>query len=362
MKAVVMQDATLQVQSLADPEPGPGQALVKTLACGICGSDLHMLHHCDDVLGGFQRGGIPLDFDAKAGIVFGHEYCAEILDYGVGAQKKLKPGTRVCSIPYILSSGGGFEHVGYSNHYPGGYGEKMILPEELLIPVPGDLPSDLAALTEPLAVGAHAVARANLAGDEVPLVIGCGPIGLAVIIALKAKGIGPVVASDFSASRRQMAEKMGADVVVDPAENSPYESWREVAAPADYDPGSGLAMFGVGPQPRPCVVFECVGIPGMIQQAIAGGPPKFTRVVVVGVCMQSDTIDPIVGMGKEMNIHWAFGYTGEEFARTLHGLADGRIEAGGLISSSVDVDGVAGAFEALGDPEGEVKVMIEFNH
>ena len=361
MKAVVMQDAVLKVEDLADPEPGPGEALVKTLACGICGSDLHMLHQCDDVLGGFQRGGMPLDFDQHAGIVFGHEYCAEILDYGVGAQKKLKPGTRVCSIPYIISAER-FEHVGYSNHYPGGYGEKMILPEELLIPVPGDLPSDLAALTEPLAVGAHAVARANLAGDEVPIVVGCGPIGLAVIIALKASGVGPVVAADFSPTRRQVAERLGADVVVDPAQNSPYESWVEVAAPEGYDPHSGLAIFGLGPQPRPCVVFECVGVPGMIQQAIAGGPPKFTRVVVVGVCMQSDAIEPIVGLGKEMNIHWAFGYTGEEFTNTLHGLADGSIEAEGLVTSSVDVDGVAGAFEALGDPEAEVKVMIEFNN
>jgi threonine dehydrogenase-like Zn-dependent dehydrogenase len=361
MKAVVMQDAALKVEDLADPEPGPGEALVKTLACGICGSDLHMLHQCDDVLSGFQRGGMPLDFDASAGIVFGHEYCAEILDYGAAAQKKLKPGTRVCSIPYIISDRN-FEHVGYSNHYPGGYGEKMILPEQLLIPVPGDLPSDIAALTEPLAVGAHAVARAGLAGDEVPVVIGCGPIGLAVIIALKASGAGPVVASDFSPLRRRMAEKLGADVVVDPAKHSPYQSWVEVAAPPDYDPQGGLALFGLGPQPRPCVVFECVGVPGMIQQAIAGGPPKFTRVVVVGVCMQSDVIEPIVGMGKEMNIHWAFGYTSEEFADTLHGLADGRIEAGALITSSVGPEDVADAFEALGDPESEVKVMIEFNN
>ncbi len=361
MKAVVMQDATLQVHSLADPEPGPGEALVKTLACGICGSDLHMLHNCELVLEGFQYGGIPMNFNPAGGIVFGHEYCAEIMDYGAGAERKLKPGTRVCSIPYILSDKG-FEHVGYSNHYPGGFGEKMILPENLLIPVPGDLPSDLAALTEPLAVGTHAVSRANLAGDEIPIVIGCGPIGLAVIIALKAKGSGPIVAADFSAKRRDLAEKLGADIVVDPATDSPYQSWIDVAAPEHYDPQSAYAMFGVGPQPKPCVVFECVGIPGMIQQIMSKAPPHLTRLVVVGVCMQTDSIEPIICLAKESNLHYSFGYTMEEFSSTLHGLADGRIVADALITSTVDQEGVAEAFEMLGNPENQVKVMISFEN
>ena len=79
-----------------------------------------------------------------------------------------------------------------------------------------------AALTEPLAVGVHAVAKANIRGDEVPLVIGCGPVGLAVIAALKLKGLHPIVAADYSPARRALAEKLGADVVVDPAHTQPY--------------------------------------------------------------------------------------------------------------------------------------------
>jgi len=358
MKAVVMRESALVVDRIDDPTPGPGEVLTKTLACGICGSDLHMLHHCEHMLGSFKRVGIPIGFDPGKGVVFGHEYCAEILDHGPDCDKKLKPGTRVCSLPYVITPTS-FDHVGYSNRYPGGYGEHMVLSEGTLMPVPGDLPSELAALTEPLAIAVHAVGRAQLGGEEVPIVIGCGPIGLAVIIALKALGIGPIVAADFSAKRRALAEKLGADIVVDPAEKSPYESWVAAAAPARYDIKGPFALFGLGPQPRPCVVFECVGVPGLIQQALLGAPPR-SRVIVVGVCMQADSIEPIVGIAKEMNVHFSFGYTAEEFGRTLAQLADGKLDAASMITGKVDMQGVADAFLQLAKPDAHAKMMIAF--
>lgn len=221
MKAVVMRDRQLLVDSIADPVPAQGEVLVKTLACGICGSGLHMFHHCELVLSNFKRGNLPIDFDTQQDVVFGHEFCGEILDHGPGGDRKLKVGTKVCSLPFVIRDNL-FHHVGYSNLYPGGYGEQMVLAEQMLMPVPGDLPADIAALTEPLTVATHAVNRAQLVGDEVPVVVGCGPIGLAVIAVLKSRGIGPIVASDFSPKRRALAEKMGADVVVNPAEQSPY--------------------------------------------------------------------------------------------------------------------------------------------
>ncbi|MBB2494719.1 zinc-binding dehydrogenase [Aquipseudomonas ullengensis] len=358
MKAVVMRDKQLLTGTVQAPTPAAGEVLVKTLACGICGSDLHMFHHCEHVLANFKRGGIPVDFDAQQDVVFGHEFCAEILDHGPGSDKRLKVGTRVCSMPFIFAPSG-FEHVGFSNRYPGGYGEQMVLSEALLIPVPGDLPAPIAALTEPMAVAVHAVNRAQLAGDEVPIVIGCGPIGLALIAVLKARGIGPVVASDYSPKRRALAEKMGADLVVNPAENSPYQSWVEVAAPANYDIKGPAAMFSLGPQPKPCVVFECVGIPGLIQQVLQHAPPR-SRLVVVGVCMESDRIEPLIGIAKEMNVSFAYGYNGDEFAQTLLDLADGKLNGEPLITSTVQLDGVTDAFAALSDPQEQAKVMITF--
>lgn len=359
MKAVVLRDNKLVIDTLVDPTPAKGEVLVKTLACGICGSDLHMFHHCEHVLANFKRGNIPVAFDQQKDVVFGHEYCAEILDHGPGCDKTLKVGTRVCSLPFVVTPNR-FDHVGYSNQYPGGYGEQMVLAEQMLVAVPGDLPADFAALTEPLAVAGHAVNRARLAGDEVPVVIGCGPIGLAVIASLKARGIGPVVAADFSPGRRALAEKMGADVVIDPAQQSPYQSWLQVAAPQGYDINGPLALLGLGPQPKPCVVFECVGVPGLIQQVIQNAPPR-TRLVVVGVCMQSDQIEPLIGIGKEANIHFSFGYSVEEFTQTLHALADGRLDVTSMITGRVGLDGVAGAFSSLAKPDEHAKIMITFD-
>src|SRR6202171_3425011 len=105
----------------------------------------------------------------------------------------------------------------------------MLLSEMLLLEVPNGLAAEQAPLTEPLAVGIHAVAKANLRGDEVPLVIGCGPVGLAVIAALKLEGLPPIVAADYSPARRALAERLGADIVVDPARTQPYATWAEHA-------------------------------------------------------------------------------------------------------------------------------------
>src|SRR3546814_3842072 len=98
--------------------------------------------------------------------------------------------------------------------------------------------SDLAALTEPMAVGWHAVEKSNLTPEDMPLVIGCGPVGLAVIAALKIKGVHPIIAADFSPARRKLAEVMGADIVIDPAKQSPYKAWTDEATPEDFDPSS----------------------------------------------------------------------------------------------------------------------------
>src|SRR5438045_7833497 len=124
-------------------------------------------------------------------------------------------GTGVCTIPMMLEADGP-KGMGYSNAYIVGYAEQMLHAAPLLIEVPNGLPTEHAALTEPLAVGVHAVEKAMLKGDETPLVVGCGPVGLAVIAALRLKNIRPIVAADFSPKRRELALKMGADVVVDP--------------------------------------------------------------------------------------------------------------------------------------------------
>jgi threonine dehydrogenase-like Zn-dependent dehydrogenase len=357
MRAAVMRDQKLVADTIPEPRPGAGEVVVRTLACGICGSDLHVLKHARRVVEVMRRSGAPMVMDLGRDVVMGHEFCAEIVEHGPGCQKHLKPGTRVCSMPIALRPSE-VATIGYSNEFPGGYGEYMVLNEMLLLEVPNGLPTEHAALTEPMAVGWHAVEKANLAADDVPLVIGCGPIGLAVVAALRVRGVRPIVAADFSAGRRRLAAELGADIVVDPAQTSPYDSWETAAVPK----GEGAVPEGplafLIPHLRPAVLFECVGVPGVIQQMLEGAS-RGARIVVVGVCMETDRLEPIFAINKELNLQFVLGYSPQEFAATLQHLAEGRIAAAPLITGKVGVEGVAGAFAELADPERHAKILVE---
>jgi threonine dehydrogenase-like Zn-dependent dehydrogenase len=354
MRATVMRNRKLVVDTLPDPKPGAGEVLVKTLACGICGSDLHALQHADRLVEAAIESGAPFIMDPKRDVVMGHEFCAEIVDFGPGCQRSLEEGARVCSMPLLLRSEG-LQGIGYSNDVPGGYGELMVLSEMLLLQVPNGLSTRHAALTEPMAVGLHAVEKARLAPEDVPLVIGCGPVGLAVIAALKLKGAAPIVAADFSPARRALAETLGADVVVDPAAGSPYRSWQEVAKPSGDVPPM---PFALGPALRPGIFFECVGVPGVIDQMMKGAP-RAARIVVVGACMEPDLMHPILGINKELSLQFVLGYEPHEFAATLFDIAAGRIPVEPLITGDVGVEGVGAAFEELRQPEKHAKILVE---
>jgi threonine dehydrogenase-like Zn-dependent dehydrogenase len=340
MRAVVMRDHKLVVENAyPDPEPGPGEVLVRTLACGICGSDLHALKHAEKLVENAREAGSPYVMDLSRDIVMGHEFCAEVLDYGPNTPKRFATGTRVVSMP-ILVRGMTPATVGYSNEFPGGYGERMILNDALLLPVPNGLSTERAALTEPMAVGLHAVVKGNLAPSDAPLVVGCGPVGLAVIAALKLRGAGPIVAADFSPMRRGLAEKLGADLVVDPRETSAYAELTRVAAG------------------RTAVIFECVGVPGMLQRILKDAPIG-ARVVVAGVCMEDDLIRPMLAISKEINLQFVLGYLPNEFADTLNAIADGKIDVAPLITGKVGLEKVAWAFDELGHPDAHAKIVVE---
>ena len=185
--------------------------------------------------------------------------------------------------------------------------------------------------------------------------VGCGPVGLAVIAALKGRGHGPVLAADYSPTRRRLAEAFGAAEVLDPAEGSPHERWSDFGIARTVMERIGSAMLG-GAVTDP-VIFEAVGLPGMLQSLIAEGPPH-SRIVVVGVCMHSDTIEPFMAVTKEMELRFSFGYTPAEFAATLGRLADGVPGADLLVTSTVDLAGAPGAFETLRTPGEHGKILV----
>jgi threonine dehydrogenase-like Zn-dependent dehydrogenase len=379
MKAVVCQNAELRVEDIAEPVPGPGQVLVAVERCGICGSDLHMRHHCDhmkELLGRVGAG--PLVPSSHDPFVFGHEFCCEVLDFGPGCARKVKPGTRVVSQP-MLRVGREIHITGLSPVATGGFAERMLLQESALVPVPNGLSPDMAALTEPMAVALHAVRRSEIACKDVAIVIGCGPVGLAVICVLKSQGVATVIASDFSAGRRSLARRCGADVVIDPREGSPYAElagdghYRDLPAlielsintqeklrklPVPWHVTWRLAeRLGIGAPRRP-VIFECVGVPGVVQQVIDGAP-LLSRIVVAGVCMQVDRYEPALALHKEVDLRFVFGHTPLEYRDTVHLIAEGKLDCAPMITGVVGLDGVAGAFDALKDPEQHAKVLVD---
>jgi threonine dehydrogenase-like Zn-dependent dehydrogenase len=310
-------------------------------------------------------------------VVMGHEFSGEVAERGRRAPKEFKVGAPVVSFPLVRAHGA-VHLTGLSPLAPGGYAEQVLVEAAMSFVVPNGLSLDIAALTEPMAVALHAVRRSEIGKRDAAVVIGCGPVGLAVICHLKARGVRAIVASDFSAGRRALASRCGADVVVDPAVDSPYAAAVSkgviTEAPALYELGMSSmeklrrlpgwshvyraadALGAAGPK-RP-VIFECVGVPGIIDGVI-GEAPLNSRVVVVGVCMGEDKMRPAMAIGKEIDLRFVFGYTPLEFRDTLYMLAEGKLDAAPLITGTVGLDGVAGAFAALGDPETHAKILID---
>jgi threonine dehydrogenase-like Zn-dependent dehydrogenase len=377
MKAVSCQAGALEVVELADPRPADGQLVLDVTRCGICGSDLHARHHADELVGVMDEVGYRDFMRSDTPVVMGHEFCGTVAERGRRTAKEFRDGATVVSFP-LLRTHGGVHLTGLSPKAPGGYAEQVVVEAAMSFVVPNGLSPDIAALTEPMAVALHAVRRSEIAKRDTAVVLGCGPVGLAVICHLKARGVAKIVASDFSPGRRALATRCGADVVVDPAVDSPYPAASQkgaiTEAPALYELGMSSmeklrrlpgwshvyraadALGAAGPK-RP-VIFECVGVPGMIDGAL-GGAPLQSRVIVVGVCMGEDKLRPSMGIAKEIDLRFVFGYTPLEFRDTLHLLADGTVDASALVTGTVGLDGVAAAFDALGDPEAHAKILID---
>ncbi len=376
MRAVTCTDAQLAVAELPELVPEPGQVVLEVLRCGICGSDLHARRHCDELAAIMTEVGYDDFMRSDQSVVFGHEFSGAVGEYGTGCRQELPVGTHVVALP-LMRRQGTPHATGLSLAAPGGYAERVLVQEALMMPVPNGLSPEMSALTEPLAIGWHAVRRSEIGKREVAIVIGCGPIGLAVICSLKARGVKTIVASDFSPGRRALATACGADIVVDPARDSPYtasdrghlttmpevvelamstvEKLRRLPV-AWQHVWRGIDALGI--KPKHPVVFECVGVPGVLD-AIIAATPLFSRVVVVGVCMGDDTIRPSMAINKEIDLRFVLGYTPLEFRDTLHALADGKLNAAPLVTGQVGLEGVASAFDALGNPEVHAKILID---
>lgn len=328
MRAAVLRDGRMVLRDdMPEPVSEQGQVLVGVKAWGICGTDLHFANHGDQMVrltremkGMPVEGGLPVDLADD--VFMSHEFSAEVLGAGPDTDAP-PPGTVVTSLPVLLSPKG-FEPILSSNTTIGGYGERVLLSAPLLLRVPNGLDPRHAALTEPMAVGLHAVNKSSIQPGETALVIGCGPIDIAIIAALRHRGVESIVAADYSQLRRELATTMGAHQTLDPGQGSPFDNT------------------------KPAVVFEAVGLPGIINDVMRRAPMGIP-LVVVGVCMEPDTVLPLFGTAKEINVQFVNAYDHTEFGDSLRAIAEGEIDVAPLITAEVGLDGVGAAFDELAE-------------
>ncbi len=318
------------------PELGKNQVLMRTRAVGICGSDIHLFH------GTHPYTTYPM--------VFGHE-ASGIVESAGEAVTDLRSGDHVvleplipCGRCYPCSIGrtnccSNMKTIGVTT--PGALAELFAVPASCLHKIPDSLPFELAALAEPFSIGFHAVQRGNVSADDTVLVIGAGMIGLTILAAAKDRGARVMIA-DILDYRLALAEKIGADAVVNSKEFDVTTSAREWTN-------------GVGPS----VVFEAVGLPVTLQSAVkivcdAG------RIVVVGVTKEKFCIHGVDVTKKELAIIGSRNNLGQ-FSKALEYVIKHQETVRKLISDIFPFSESEQAFaHASNNPQSACKVMITF--
>jgi (R,R)-butanediol dehydrogenase/meso-butanediol dehydrogenase/diacetyl reductase len=344
MRAAVFHELgkPLQIENVQKPQAGRGEIVLKVHYCGICGSDLHATH--------------PGVFVVADGTILGHEFAGEIVESGspdwkVGEMATALPNNACddCRKIGLMKCKDDMGIMcpkntltGFHPSFQGAYAEYVKFSSTEAFRLPSSVKNREGAAVEPLAVGLHAVNRGKVTIGERVLILGGGPIGLSTALFSKLAGARNVVVSEYAPARREAAGAMGATAVIDPGKE---------------DVAEAFARHAGGP---PDVIFECVGVPGMIQKAIDLSR-TWGRVVVVGVCMVEDTTTPISAIFKETNIQYVLGYGRPDWRLVLDLLDSGRVDPKPMITDIVALDELPSAFEALRRPTTQIKVMVRPN-
>ncbi|KHO21688.1 alcohol dehydrogenase catalytic domain-containing protein [Mycolicibacterium setense] len=345
MRAAEYFDGRFTVTDVIEPPAtGPGQLRIKVVACGICGSDLSMSKDPCRFVEVAAGAGYPFAvFDHSRPVVLGHEYAGIVVERGSDITD-FEVGDRVAGIGVATEANGMPTIIGYSNDYHGAFGETIVVDAFWVRKVPDGLSLEHATLAEPLHVGEMHVQQSGLTEADAALVIGCGSIGLGTILAAKAHGAHTVIASEPSPKRRELALKMGADIVVDPGEQDPIELWNSMLT--EGRGGGGIL-----------IAYECSGRAGTLNK-LTHTLPFGSRIQVVASPFGEETIIPVVAQFRQIAINFGNGPYHEAYETVLKRLADGEIDAEAIITGRVGLDGLGDAFEALRDPEAHVKILV----
>ncbi len=326
----------LSIEQVSDPEPRPGDLLIKVEYCGICGSDLHAT----------QEGALVV----PDGMILGHEFTGEIVDIGAEVGPGWTLGERVTAVPVNACEDCGRQcKLGMGIHcpnnlitgfgVPGAYAEYIRVDAGNVLKLPKGLGLREGAIAEPLAVGHHVIDKAAMRPGSNVLVIGAGPIGLSCATFARFAGARHAVVSEFSESRRRRAEAMGATASLDPEAGDVAEQFAAIAGGA------------------PDLVIECVGVPGMLEQCLELVKHQ-GKVMVCGVCTKPETFIPLTALAKEACLQWALGYVPRDFEVVLDLLAAGRIDPEPMVTHVIGFDDLAAQFEKLRRPTDECKILL----
>jgi threonine dehydrogenase-like Zn-dependent dehydrogenase len=334
MKAAVLVDPhKMVIEDAPRPAAGEGEVLLKVDCCGICGTDVEF----------YETGSYNPNW------ILGHECSGVIAEIGSGVEG-WAVGDRVV-VNDLFSCGRcefcrrGLESI-CSNaanlgiHWPGAFAEYTKVPSRALFGLPEDVSMEEGALAPTLAVGCHVFKRAAAGPDSKTLVVGAGPVGLSVLVALKAAGVKKVVVSDINPASKEAARSLGASAVVDPASE---------------DLPSRLESFFSGP---PELVFECVGKPGTILQSMETVDRGGT-VVIVGNCFEEITLHPITWILKEINIKASQGTTGADFETAIGWIAERKVDSSVFITRTIALEDLPETMEGLTRQKKDIKIVVK---
>ena len=288
-------------------------------------------------------------YDTDRDIVLGHEFVGEVIGHGPGCSDQFAVGTRVTSIPIRLVDGGagGVRIIGQHPEAQGSFGELLVISEAAAKAVSADVACDAVALVDAFAVGEFYVRSANIQEGEIAIVIGAGAIGLSAVAALVSRGIEPIIVADYKADRRALAkDRFGAHVVVDPAEKSAFDAFRDVRAER------GL--------PGPAVVFECVGAAGLIQ-TIVESAEMATRIYCAGGWYTGDSLDITTATRQGVTIQFGGGPHPQDWYGTLDAVAEGRLDPLPSVGKVIGLDDVPDALELARKSDGPPRIVVHPN-
>lgn len=324
MQAAVMQGLhkPLIFETVPDPTPDAGEIVVKVGRCGICGSDLHMTEDAT--------------YGKGVGDVLGHEFAGEVVALGKGAEG-VALGDLVSVIPLrgcgdcVACAAGEYAWCAGFGLQGGGYAEYAVTRPSQCVRLPESASLADGAIIEPLAVALHGVNLSGLKPGEKVLILGAGPIGLAVAFWARRAGAASVIIQDIATHQQDRALAMGATgFAIDPA-----------------DP----ACIGAD------IVFECVGIPGLIAQAVGQVRNRGT-ILLLGLCTRPDTFNSFAMLSKEVRLITSAFFTRGEYEAALDALDAGAAEPRLLVTQTISLADTPAMFEALRTRTHQCKVLI----